>query len=233
MVSRLLAVVAFIAFAVVVFWNALVHTVHSGTLALPEFRGMTVEQAEQHAHDSGIELVVEEPGVFSAATPPGLIADQNPFPGFHVKVGSPVAVRLSLGSERTTIPELLGESLQGGLRGLEQVGLKPGRRIKLDGQGSGDRIIATDPRIGRETAPDSAIDLLINVTPAVDLWVMPSLLSRSQEATRRFCLNNQLRLGQIHQVAYPGLPRGLVLRQYPPAGSPLSRSDIITVWVSR
>jgi serine/threonine-protein kinase len=233
MVARLLAAVAFVAFAAVVFWNALVLTVHRGTLALPEFRGQTVEQAEQQAHDTGIVLGVEEPGVFSASTPPGVIADQSPPPGFHVKVGSQVAVRLSLGNERVTIPNLEGESLQGGLRGLEQNGLKPGRRVRLDGQGSADRIVATDPRIGRETAPDSPVDLLVNISSHVDLWVMPSLLLRSQEAVRRFCAIKQLRLGQIHEVAYPGLAAGLVLRQYPPAGSPLSRSDIITIWVSR
>jgi serine/threonine-protein kinase len=192
-----------------------------------------VEQAERQAHDSGIELFVEEPGVFSASTPPGIIADQDPPPGFHVKVGSRVAVRLSLGNERMTIPELNGESLQGGLRGLELAGLKPGRRARLDGHGTGDRIIATDPQIGSETAPDTEIDLLVNLTPAVDLWVMPSLLLRSQETVRRFCRATQVRLGQIHEVAYPGLSSGLVLRQYPPAGSPLSRSDIVTIWVSR
>jgi serine/threonine-protein kinase len=233
MIARLLAAVAFIAFAGVVFWNALVHTVHRGTLALPELRGQTVEQAEQLAHDAGVELVVEEPGVFSTSTPPGTVADQDPPPGFHVKVGSRVTARVSLGSERIVIPDLRGESLQGGLRGLEQAGLKPGRRMRLDGQGSGDRIVATDPAIGHQAAPDSEINLLVNVTPRLELWVMPSLLSRSRDTIRRFCRVNQVRLGQIHEVAYPGLPSGLVLRQYPPAGSPLSRSDIITIWVSR
>ena len=96
-----------------------------------------------------------------------------------------------------------------------------------------DRVLATDPPIGQLTVPETEIDLLVNVTPQEEFWVMPSLLSRSRDAVRRLCLNHQFRLGQIHQVAYPGLPSGVVIRQYPPAGARLSRSDIITIWVAK
>ncbi len=60
---------------------------------------------------------------------------------------------------------------------------------------------------------------------------MPSLVSKNRNAVRNLCLDHQLRLGQIHEVNYPGFPAGVVIRQSPPAGSPLSRSDIITIWV--
>lgn len=233
MLARLIAATVFAVCAGVVFWQALVHTVHRGTVAVPDLRGESSEHAERTAHDMGLLVVVEEPGVFTMTTPPGTIADQDPPPGFHVKEGSSVSVRMSLGGERVMIPAIQGESLQGGLRGLEQEGLAPGRRAQLDGHAGGDRIIATDPSIGTEVAPATDIDLLVNVTPAREVWVMPSLLSHSQDRVRRFCRTHQLRLGQVHVVDYPGFPSGLVLRQYPPAGSPLSRSDIITVWISR
>jgi serine/threonine-protein kinase len=233
MLGRAIAVVVFVACAGVVFWQALVHTVHSGTVAVPDLRGESPERAEQTAHDLGLKVVVREPGVFTTVTPPGTIADQDPPPGFHLKAGFSVSVWVSLGGERVAIPEIRGESLQGGVRGLEQVGLRPGRRAQLDGQESGDRIIATDPSIGATVAPATEISLLVNVAPAFDVWVMPSLLSRTRNHVRGFCRSHQLRLGQVHEVDYPGLPSGVVLRQYPPAGSPVSRSDIITIWVSQ
>jgi serine/threonine-protein kinase len=233
MTARLVAVLVFLACSGVVFWVALVHTVHRGTLAVPDLRSIDLFSAERLAHDQGLSVVVEEPGVFSTTTPPGAIADQEPRPGFHVKTGSVVKVRLSLGGERVEIPDVNGESMQGGLRGLEQTGLVAGRRVQLNGQASGDRILATEPPIGAEVAPATEVNLLVNVAPVSELWVMPSLLSRSRDAVRRFCRANQLRLGQVHEVAYPGVGSGLVLRQYPPAGSPLSRGDIIAIWVSR
>jgi serine/threonine-protein kinase len=233
MLARGIAAVVFVAIAGVAFWFSLVHTVHRGTLAVPDLRGETIEQSERVAHDLGVTVSVDDAGVFSTTSPPGTIADQDPPPGFHVKVGSTITVRLSLGGERVAIPDVRGESLQGGLRGLEQEGLDPGRRIQIDGETSGDRIIATEPAVGTDVAPGTEVDLLVNVTPRNQLWVMPSLLSRSRDETRRFCRRSKLRLGQIHEVAYPGLAAGVVLRQYPPAGSPLSRGDIITIWVSQ
>ena len=139
----------------------------------------------------------------------------------------------SLGNERVEIPDLYGESLQSALRGLEQIGLPAGARIEVNGHAGPDQVIATGPPVASEGAPGTDVDLLVNSSPRDDLWVMPSLVSRNIGLIRRFCAAHGLRLGQIHEVAYPGLSAGLVLRQYPPAGSPLSRSDIISVWVSQ
>lgn len=233
MLARLVAVPVFLVCAGLVFWQSFVHTVHRGTLAVPDLVGESPEIAQRNGHDLGLQIVIDEPGVFTTLTPPGSIADQEPPPGFHVKVGSMVKVRLSLGGERIEIPNIRAESLHGGLRALEQLGLKPGGRSQLEGEGNGDRIIATDPAIASEIAPDTEVNVLVNVSPATDIWVMPSLLSRSLDTVRPFCRGHRLRLGQIHEVEYPGLAEGLVLRQYPAAGSPVSRNDIVTVWVSK
>ncbi len=233
MLARLFSVALFLLCSGVVFWQALVHTVHRGTLAVPDLRGEILEQAERVLHDVGLALSVDDAGVFSTSFAPGAIASQDPLPGFHVKAGSSVTVRLSLGGERIRIPDVRGESLQGGIRGIEQTGLSQGRRVQVQGQAGGDSVLASEPPIGAEVAPETQINLLVNVAPAADLWVMPSLLSHPLQEVRRFCRERQLRIGQIHEVGYPGLTTGLVLRQYPPAGAPLSRSDIITIWVSR
>lgn len=231
--ARLLAAVVFCICFAVTFWYALVHTVHQGTVAVPAMRGQTIEQAEQLAHDMGLAVLVEEPGVFSSDVATGSIARQQPYAGFHVKTGSTVTVRLSLGSERVSIPDLRGESVQSALRALERTGLVPGRQVEIRGQAGGDLVMATDPQIGAELAPGGAIDLLVNATPHQEIWVMPVLLARTEDEVRRFCRENHLRLGQVHEIKYPGLAHGRVVRQYPLEGSPLARSDIITIWVSR
>jgi serine/threonine-protein kinase len=233
MAVRLLALVVFLVVAGVVFWFALVHTVHRGAMAVPDLRGLTVEEARNRTHDLGMEVQIEDPGVFSASVAAGAVAAQRPHAGFQVKAGATVNVRLSLGNERVAVPNVQGESLQGALRGLEQVGLATGARAAIDGHAGSDQVIATGPPVTTEIPPGAPVDLLVNKTPRHQIWVMPSLLSRRLGAVRSFCSENALRLGQIHEVSYPGLSGGLVLRQYPPAGSPLSRSDIISVWVSR
>ena len=233
MAARLLALVIFLPVAGVAFWFALVYTVHQGAMAVPDLAGATIEEARTVVHDLGMEVAIEDPGVFSPSIPSGTIAVQRPHPGFQVKAGAKVTVRLSLGNERVAIPSLYGESLQSALRGLEQLNLPAGARITVDGYSGPDQVIATGPPVTTEVPPGTKVDLLINSSPHDELWVMPSLMSRNIDVIRRFCTAYGLRLGQIHEVAYPGLSAGLVLRQYPPAGSPLSRSDIISVWVSQ
>ena len=102
-------------------------------MAVPDLGGATVEEARSRLHDLGMDLEVEEPGVFSGSIPVGAVAVQRPHPGFQVKTGAVVAIRLSLGSERVAIPDIHGESLQSALRGLDQLGLSVGARIGIDG----------------------------------------------------------------------------------------------------
>lgn len=231
--GRLITVLIALAAAIPVFWYALVHTVHQGTLSIPNLLGQDVATAEKLVHDLGISLVVEEEGTFSADHPPGKIATQNPHAGFLVKSGSVLRVRLSLGNERAIAPDVRSQSLQAALRSLEQEGLQPTSHAEVRGQTSGDSVLATDPPQGTSVAPEAEVRLLVNSAPDRQLWVMPSLLSLRVDTVNRFCRRNHLRLGQTHEVDYPGLPSGVILRQYPAAGSPLSRSDIITVWASR
>ena len=230
---RLLAVLVFTICAGIVFWFALVHTVHRGTLAVPDLGEDSVEEARRRVHDLGLELVVDEPGVFSTAVEPGTIAVQEPQPGFHVKSGSTVTVRVSLGGERVAVPNVREASLKAAQREIEQAGLVPGLHARVEEHGAADRVIATGPPVDSEVAPGMAVDLLVNTSTLRQLWVMPSLVTQPLEQAQRFCRANRLRLGQAREVVYPGIPGGIVLRQYPSAGSPVAPSEIITVWVSQ
>jgi len=233
MAKRLLAALLFLFCAGIVFWFSLVHTVHRGTLAVPYLVEKNLEEARRRVHDLGLEMRVEEPGVFSTAVLPGAIAFQEPPPGFHVKSGSAVTVRVSLGGKTIGVPEVRENSLNTAQREIERAGLVPGLHARVKGEGAADRIIATGPPVGQQVAPVTRIDLLVNTAPYRQLWVMPSLVSQSLGRVEQFCRLNRLRLGRAREVNYPGVPSGLVLRQYPPAGSPVAPSEIITVWVSR
>lgn len=233
MVRWLLISGIFLLTAAVVFWQALVHTLHLGTVSVPDLATLTAEEAERAVHDVGLALLLDPAGAFSVAVEAGQVAEQDPLPGYHVKTGSTVIARLSLGSRRVTVPDLSGQSLQAAQRELERLGLVAGPEVKLVAHANGDFVVASQPSAGSEVAPGARVDLLVNVTPRRELWVMPPLLSRSVAAVQAFCRDNHLRLGHVHEVPYPGVASGTVLRQYPPSGSPLSRSDIITVWVSR
>jgi beta-lactam-binding protein with PASTA domain len=233
MAKRLLAVLIFLACAGMVFWFALVHTVHQGTLAVPDLGEQSLEEARRRVDDLGLELEVDEPGVFSTVVNPGLIAHQEPPPGFHVKSGSSVTVRVSLGGKTIEVPDVRSSSLNAAQREVERAGLALGTRARVEEEGSADSVIATGPPVGQYVAPVTRVDLLVNTVPHRQLWVMPSLILQPLDQVERFCRLNRWRMGRAREVDYPGFEPGIVLRQHPPAGSPVEPSEIITVWVSK
>ena len=233
MVRRLTLAGAFLLSAGVVFWISLVYTIHLGTVRVPELVGKSPAEAETLSHDLGLKLVLEEGGVFNEEAPLGTIGAQQPPGGFHLKSGGTVRARLSLGHEKTSVPDMEKLSMSAAVQKLEEAGLVFGRRAVVLGEGGADIILAASPEFGRILPPREKVDLLFNHTPPRPLWVMPRLLSRRLSEVQRFARNKRLRIGRLHEVEYPGYPAGLILRQYPPAGSPLSPSDIISLWVSR
>jgi len=233
MVRRLIFVAAFLLSAGVTFWLSLVYTIHLGTVSVPDLVGKSQEEAETLSHDQGLKFVLDEGGVFNESAPIGAIGAQQPPGGFHLKSGSEVHVRLSLGNEKTSVPDLEGLSMPAAVQKLEESGLRLGRRAEVSGEGNADTIIAASPEFGRILPPQKSVGLLINHIPPRPLWVMPRLISRRLSVVQRFVKNHRLRIGRLHEVEYPGFPRGLILQQYPPAGSPFSPSDIISLWVSQ
>lgn len=217
----------------IMFWLALVHTVHRGTVAVPSLMGMEVEKARRTAHDRGLVLHVDPEGVFNPDVASKLVGAQEPVPGFHLKSGAVVTVRQSLGRRRAEVPQVSGVSLQAAARDLEAEGLRVGRQVEVGGEAAGEVVLTTQPPEGSMVGPDEEISVLLNVRPQRRTWVMPAFISHSEATVRRFCRRHAIRIGQVHQVAYQGMAPGVVLRQYPAAGSPLSRSDIVSLWVSR
>lgn len=231
--SRLLAIAVGGLCAAIVFWFALAHTVHRGTVSVPDLHGLDQEASRKTVHDLGLELEVVSPGVFSADVPRDLVASQQPPAGFHLKTGSTVTVRLSSGNRTVTVPDIVGTAVQTAVRELEMAGLTPGRRTKCEAQAAGEVVLATDPSSERKVAPGATVHLLVNRVPRKPLWIMPNLLQQPLVEARQFVRANGLRIGQVHEVDYLGQSSGTVVRQYPRSGAPLSRSDIITLWVSR
>jgi len=224
----------FLISAGLLFWFSLVYTIHQGTVSVPDLVGKTVEEAEAMGHDRGLEVTLEDGGVFNDSVAIGLIGAQRPPAGFHLKSGSEVRLRISLGHEKTSVPNLEGLSLPAAAQKLAEAGLHAGRRVEVSGQSaSADIVLASSPEFGRILRPNEEVAILINHTPARKLWIMPRLLDMPLSRVRRFAKKKHLRIGRLHEVEYPGYPPGIILRQYPPAGLPLAPSDIISLWISR
>jgi len=72
-------------------------------VTVPNVRGMDAQRAQQEIVDS--ELKYKEVKVYSASVVKGRVADQDPEPGKQVPPNTTIEVKISQGTEMTSIPE--------------------------------------------------------------------------------------------------------------------------------
>jgi beta-lactam-binding protein with PASTA domain len=77
------------------------------------------------------------------------------------------------------------------------------------------------------------VSLLVAVPPQPQQYVMPDLIDRPLDQVRPALEAKGLSVSTVKYEAYPGIADGIIIRQYPLRGAPVSSRDPISVVVSR
>lgn len=113
---------------VVLIWLSL-YTRHGQSRPVPDFSGMTVEQAEDLAYENKLRFQIID-SVYTSVVPKGTIAEQSPLAGFKVKKWRNVVATINaVGPEMITMPNLIDLPVRQASRMLESAGLQMGERI--------------------------------------------------------------------------------------------------------
>ncbi|MDQ7088077.1 MAG: PASTA domain-containing protein [Acidobacteriota bacterium] len=166
-------------------WLTLSYSVRRPEVTLPELAGLDAVLAEQRLRSLG--LVPEISGRrFDPQQPAGNVLDQFPPPGSRTKPGRPVRLIVSLGPERSEVPDLAGSSLR-----RAQLALRAAE-LRLENTASAyhpsiplGRVIAQSPQAGSTGYPGDGVSLLVSAGPPPASVVMPSLTGWSVAAARR------------------------------------------------
>lgn len=214
------------------FWFT--YFVKGRSLPTPNLVGKSIAEARAITSDLGVNLNVDESHRRNSdKVPVDHIVWQNRSPGTasFIKRGTTIRVELSAGPLILRVPDLQGESQGTSVLRLGQQNLKPGNLAYVDGQGMG--VLAEDPPKGTVVPAQTAVSLLIGVSPPPITYVMPDLIDQPIDAVRPALERRGLQVGTVKYEAYPGLSDGIIIRQYPLRGAPVSARDAITVVVSR
>ncbi len=207
--------------------------VRRGVTSTPELFGLSEEDAEALLADQGLRLVWSDEGErFDEEVPAGHVLIQRPRAGTLVKRGVAVTVIMSRGPQRIVVPKVLGNSLQAAQVTLTAAGLTVGRTINVySEQGSPGTVVAQQPAGSARTERDAAVDLFVAMENRSETYLMPDLVNLDYEAVRSYFQRRGFRLGRVSYQTYDGVAPGIVLRQYPLAGHPLHRGDVIALGV--
>jgi serine/threonine-protein kinase len=204
------------------------------SLPTPNLIGRSTAEARAITRDLGVELQVDEKHQRNSdRVPLGHVVWQNRMPGAtsFIKRGSTIRVELSAGPLVLRVPDFAGMTAGTGMLRLGQQNMKLGTLTYVASDVKG--ILEADPPKGTVVVPQTAVSLLIGVSPAPAQYVMPDLIDRRLDAVRPGLEARGLSVSTVKYEAYPGIADGIIIRQYPLRGAPVSSRDAISVVVSR
>ncbi|MDB6035896.1 MAG: prkC 34 [Verrucomicrobiales bacterium] len=204
------------------------------SVSTPNLIGRPLEKAKEICSDLGISLIVDPGTRNSDKIDTGNVVWQNRTPGATnlVKRGTDLHVELSAGPLVLQVPDLNGQTARTALLRLSQQNLKLGSVARVESamlQG----IMSEEPPKGTVVAAQTAVSLLIGEQPPPLPYVMPDLIDRPLDTVRPALESRGLNVSNVKFESYPGIADGIIIRQFPLRGAPVSGRDPITVVVSR
>jgi beta-lactam-binding protein with PASTA domain len=204
------------------------------SVSTPNLIGKSVDDARATCSDLGVTLQVDsEHRRNSDKVAAGNIVWQNRPPGATnlIKRGTTIQVELSTGPLVLQVPDFSGERAGTAVLRLGQQNLKPGSMTYVDAGEQG--ILAADPPKGTVVAAQTPVSLLVGVATPPPIFIMPDLIDRPLDKVRPFLEAHGLIVSTVKFEAYPGIRDGIIIRQFPLRGAPVSARDPITIVVSR
>ena len=219
------------ALVVVIFLSILflkVITRHNKELAVPDFSGLSIAEAQKVANKSNLRLEVTD-SVFLPRAARGVIFRQNPTAGTHVKKNRRILLTInSIEPKMIAMPSLTGLSFRQAKAELQARNLNVGKLIYAEDIATNNvlsqiykgRIIAPGAKIETE----SYIDLELGLNDQQNMTAIPSVVGVSYLTARDIILDNSLNIGNLSFDAsvktYTDTISSFVVKQFPePSGN--------------
>jgi serine/threonine-protein kinase len=144
-----------------------------------------------------------------------------------------VRLVLSLGPRELKVPDLAGLAPRAASLRLARESLQLGTVSWYRDENAPTGIVAQDPDPETAAAKGSAVEVLTNRGMPEQRFVMPDFVGQEADRVRSRLQTFGFRVGSARYEAYEGVPPNTILKQFPPAGYPLSRRDVVSLTVSQ
>ncbi|HKW18379.1 MAG TPA: PASTA domain-containing protein [Terriglobales bacterium] len=180
--------------------------IHVGEVRVPDFRGKTPAEARRLADASGLVSQVET-NYYSPAVPEGRVLSQGPAPGTIVRRGWEVQLALSLGPQRVTIPQVVGQSERAAGISIAERGLQLSStdEVTIPGIDAG-QVIAQNPPANSTDVSAPKIALLLARDPAPQAFVMPSFIGQPLGAASNTLKDAGFSIGKVTVAVVESTP---------------------------
>ena len=222
--------VAFVAGIMLFDFVVLPGLVHRGDSRVPDLTFMPLPQAEHAAGRSGLILRTRSEQ-FDPSVPRGSVLNQDPPAGVIARRGQVVAVVVSLGEEKATIPPLKGQDFREAQLSLGRIGLEPGSVARVwSDEVPANRVVASDPGPDSPIPQNKPINILMSLGAQPHRFLVPNW---SGQRVREVVASLE-RAGVPHNLTGKDAAlSGAVNSQSPPPGSMIRSGEPVHLGVGR
>ncbi len=200
-------------------------------IEVPDFRGMTIEEAEDKAEDLGIEVKIGK-YEFSTEYEQDQIMDQDPNHGEMVAKGDTVTVDISKGGERGVIPNLIGKSEEDAKKMIEDYGFELGTVKEKESHEEKGTVIEQDPSAGSEGKQGDTINITISDGSGKEMGEVPYVLGMSEDEARAAIEEAGFKVGDVSEGVSSAYDNGKVMWQEYNSGTSLEKGTAIDIKIS-
>jgi beta-lactam-binding protein with PASTA domain len=156
---------------------------------------------------------------YSTQVPEGKIVSQTPPAGSMVRRGWRMGVAVSLGPQRVSIPDVVGNSERAAAINIRRRGLDIGSvaTARIPNQAA-DVVVAQDPPGNAGAVSSPRVNLLVNAPAAPEALLMPDFVGKHSDEAIRAVRDAGLRFAALNRVTQPGVVPDVIVRQFPAAG---------------
>ena len=142
-------------------------------VSVPNFIGMTIDDARTQADQLGITLV--QASFAPSDQPANTVLDQDPKSGVKIDKGAPVRLTLAAGAVTVPVPDLRGLTEPAAIQAILAAGLTVGDRTDaFDPVVPVGSVISQDPRSALQVSKDTAVNYVVSKGPAPSVSPSPS-----------------------------------------------------------
>jgi beta-lactam-binding protein with PASTA domain len=207
--------------------------IHGREVRVPKFQGLTPLEAERLAASEGLVISIES-RFYSSAVPEGYIVSQSPDANAKVRRGWKVRLAQSLGPQRASIPNVVGESERVAEMNISRRGLGIGTVATIHSPGAQPAtVIAQSPAAGAKNATSPKIGLVLSAPDNAPAYVMPNFVGQPISETIALVQQAGFVVGKVNYIQDLSGSSGIILRQTPLAGQKIVAGASISFEVRR
>jgi len=165
----------------------------------------------------------------SALIAENYILSQDPIPGTIVKEGTPISVEISLGSQISVVPDLVGKTVREAKVELSRAGFGVGRSSKIHYASEKDVVLAQSPVANEHADRETPVNMLISLGPHPREYRLPLLIGRPMDKVSTLLDSMGLVIGEVTTKLDLSQPQGAVLDQDPSPGSLIEEGSPVSL----